>query len=311
MLVWMAPDAMVPGKTYLVKHTTQTVPGVVETLKYRVDVNSLHREPAPTLELNEIGRVTISLSGPIHFDSYRRNRTTGAFIVVDRITNATVAAGMILDAESAGESKSIWEDEETARGGASGKASAVSSEEREARFGQKSATVLLTGLTGSGKTAIAHAVERKLFDRGRAVTVIDGEQVRRGLSLDLGFSAEDRSENLRRSGHLAEALNNAGLICIASFVSPSEDVRRKVAALIGEDRFLVVHVDTPIEVCRERDTKGQYKKADAGELTNFPGVTADYEAPPEPDLRLDASERSIDQCADAILDLLKQKRFIH
>jgi bifunctional enzyme CysN/CysC len=140
--------------------------------------------------------------------------------------------------------------------------------------------------------------------------MIDGETVRRGLSRDLGYTAEDRSENLRRSAHLAHTLNDAGLICIASFVSPSEDVRQKVGKLIGSDRFLVVHIATPIEVCRERDRKGQYAKADAGELRNFPGVTAKYEAPQTPDLVINASQQSIDQCADAVIELLQSKGMI-
>lgn len=309
MLVWMDADSMVPGKTYLFKQTTQTLPGTIDTLTYRVDVNTLHRSPAPQLELNEIGRVSISLSAPIHFDAYRRNRSTGAFIVVDRITNATVAAGMILDKAGDGEHRSIWDEEERVSGEAS-EVSAVSADERASRFGQKSATVLLTGLTGSGKTAIGKAVERKLFDQGRAVAMIDGETLRRGLSRDLGYTAEDRSENLRRSAHLADTLNDAGLICIASFVAPSEDVRQKVGKLIGEDRFLVVHVATPIEVCRQRDTKGQYALADAGELRNFPGVTAKYEPPNEPNLVLDATDQSIDQCADAVIALLRENGFI-
>jgi bifunctional enzyme CysN/CysC len=306
MLVWMSADGMVPGKTYLFKHTTQTLPGTIDTLKYRVDVNTLHRNPAPQLELNEIGRVSISLSGPIYFDAYRRNRGTGAFIVVDRITNATVAAGMILDKSGDAAVKSVWDDGVAEATGESD-VSAVSSDERAARFGQKPATVLLTGLTGSGKSAIGHAVERKLFDQGRAVAMIDGEAVRRGLSRDLGYAAEDRSENLRRSAHLAQTLNNAGLICIASFVAPSEDVRQKVGKLIGAERFLVVHISTPVDVCRQRDTKGQYAKADQGELRNFPGVTAPYETPASPDLEIDASDRSIDQCADAVIELLRSK----
>ena len=308
MLVWMNEEAMVPGKTYLVKHTTQTVPGNVETLAYKVDVNDLHRMPAPTLELNEIGRVRLSLSAPIHHDPYRRNRTTGAIILVDRITNATVAAGMILDRGTTGSHKSVWDDEVSADD-SSDALSTVTSEERAARFGQKPATVLLTGLTGSGKTSIARAVERKLFDAGRSVAVVDGEFVRRGLSRDLGFSADDRSENLRRSGHLAHTLNDAGLICLASLVAPSDDVRQKVGKLIGEDQFLVVHVATPLEVCRERDTKGQYAKADAGELSNFPGVTAKYDVPTNPDLAVDASTTSIAECADAVVELLKSKGF--
>ncbi|MGB7328548.1 MAG: sulfate adenylyltransferase subunit CysN [Rubripirellula sp.] len=309
MLVWMNADAMVPGKTYLIKHTTQTLPGTIETLKYRVDVNSLHRSPAPTLELNEIGRVSVSLTGSIHLDPYRRNRSTGAFIVVDRITNATVAAGMILDKSGDAKTKSVWDDEESGDNNAT-EVSQVSSEDRSARFGQKPATVLLTGLTGSGKTAIGTAVERKLFDQGRAIAMIDGEAVRRGLSRDLGFTAADRSENLRRSGHLAHTLNDAGLICVASFVAPSDEVRQKVAKLIGADRFLVVHVATPVEVCRERDTKGQYAKADAGELANFPGVTATYEAPTSADLTLDTSTQSVDECADQVIELLRSKSII-
>ncbi len=310
MLVWMNADAMVPGKTYLFKHTTQTLPGTIDTLNYRVDVNSLHRSPAPTLDLNEIGRVSISLSAPIHMDAYRKNRSTGAFIVVDRITNATVAAGMILDKAGDGQAKSVWDDEAKVGDADPNEVSQVTIDERAARFGQKPATVLLTGLTGSGKTAIGLAVERKLFDAGRAVAMIDGEAVRRGLSKDLGFTAEDRSENLRRSGHLAQALNEAGVICFASFVAPSADVRGKVAKLIGDEKFLVVHVATPIDVCRTRDTKGQYAKADAGTLSNFPGVTAPYEAPENADLTIDASKTSIDECADSVIELLRSKGFI-
>ncbi|MEM1067761.1 MAG: sulfate adenylyltransferase subunit CysN [Planctomycetota bacterium] len=309
MLVWMNDEAMVPGKTYLFKHTSQTLPGTIDTLVYKVDVNTLHRSPAPQLDLNEIGRVSISLSAPIHFDAYRRNRGTGAFIVVDRLSNATVAAGMILDKSGDASSKTVW-DQDLADSDSDTDVSVVAPEERAARFGQQPATVLLTGLTGSGKTAIGQAVERKLFEQGRAVAMIDGENVRRGLSRDLGYTADDRSENLRRSAHLADTLNDAGLICIASFVAPEESVRQKVAQVIGEERFFVVHVSTPVDVCRERDTKGQYAKADAGELRNFPGVTAPYEAPESPDLKIDASEQSIDQAADAVIELLKQKNIV-
>jgi bifunctional enzyme CysN/CysC len=310
MLVWMGEEAMVPGKTYLFKHTTQTVPGTIDTLNYKVDVNTLHRSPAPELELNAIGRVGITLSAPIHFDAYRRNRSTGAFIVIDRLSNATVAAGMILDKSGDGELKSVWDDEEQGVGEDGGSVSEVNASERAARFGQQPATVLLTGLTGSGKTAIGQALERKLFDSGRAVSMIDGERVRKGLSRELGFSANDRSENLRRSAHLAHTLNEAGLICIACFVAPSEDVRQKVARVIGPERFVVVHVATPVDVCRERDTKGQYAKADAGEMPNFPGVTAEYDVPPKPDVTIDSSSQTIDQCVEEIIAVLKKKSII-
>ena len=311
MLVWMADDAMVPGKTYLFKHTTQTLPGTIDTLKYRVDVNTLHRSPSPDLALNEIGRVSISLTGPIHFDAYRRNRSTGAFIVIDRITNATVAAGMILDKSGDDKRGPVWdEDEAESQDTNPNQVSAVSAEQRNARFGQKPATVLLTGLTASGKTLIGQAVERKLFDMGRAVAMIDGDRMRRGLSRDLGFSAEDRSENLRRSAHLAHILNEAGLICIASFVAPSEDVRTKAGKVIGAERFLVVHVATPVDVCRQRDEKGQYAKADEGELSNFPGVTAKYDPPTSPDLVVDGSTQTVEECSELVIELLRTKGII-
>lgn len=310
MLVWMDADAMVPGKTYLFKHTTQTLPGTIGSLKYRVDVNTLHRSPAPQLDLNEIGRVSISLTAPFHYDAYRRNRSTGAFIVIDRITNATVAAGMILDKSGDGATKAAWGEEDANTSDVSTEALAVSADDRAARFGQLPATVLLTGLTGSGKTAVGQAVERKLFEQGRAVAMIDGDTVRRGLSRDLGFTSDDRSENLRRSAHLAHALNDAGLICIASFVAPSDEVRQKVGNLIGAERFFVVHVSTPVDVCRQRDTKGQYSKADAGELPNFPGVTASYETPANPDLTIDTTDDSVDACADAVVELLRSKGVI-
>ena len=309
MMVWMAEESMVPGKTYLFKHTTQTVPGTIDTLNYRVDVNTLHRSPAPALELNEIGRVALTLSDSIHFDAYRRNRGTGAFIVIDRITNATVAAGMLLDKSGDKEHRSIWDDASSAAD--DGKSiSTVTAEERAARYGQQPAMVLLTGLTGSGKTSIARAVERKLFESGRAVAAIDGEGVRRGLSRDLGFSMDDRSENLRRAAYLAKSLCDAGLICVAAFVAPEESVRQKVGGVVGETRMLTVHVDTPLEVCRQRDTKGQYAEADAGELKNFPGVTAKYEPPAQPDLVVNAAEQDIAACADRVIELLRDKEII-
>jgi bifunctional enzyme CysN/CysC len=198
MIVWMSADAMVPGKTYLFKHTSQTCAGQIDSLRYRVDVNSMHRSPAPDLQLNEIGRCHVSLSQPVFYDAYRRNRGTGAFIVIDRITNVTVAAGMILDREMMKRSSFYGTEAELAGtdGEGANSLTQVSPQEREARFGQTPATVLLTGLSGSGKSSIAYGVERALFDMGRTVAVLDGEVVRRGINRDLGYSLEDRSENL-------------------------------------------------------------------------------------------------------------------
>lgn len=307
IVVWMDQAAMVPGKNYLFKQTTQVVPGVIGSLRYRIDVNTLHRSPAPQLELNEIGRVQLALSAPLHFDAYRANHGTGSFIIIDRITNGTVGAGMILERGSAAESAaSVWaEDLAETAGESQAVGSAVTAEEREARFGQKPLTILFTGLTGSGKTTLARAVERELFDQGRAVTVLDGSAVRRGLSRDLGYSFEERSENLRRAAHVAQALNEAGLICLAAFVAPSEQVRQNVAALIGKDRFLVVHVSTPIEVCRQRDSSGQYERADRGELPFFPGVTGEYQPPVGADCTVDLAKESIARGVQKVLSAIR------
>ncbi len=305
MLIWMDETALVPGKEYLFKQTSKVTPGRVASLRYRVDINTLHREPAPTLSLNEIGRCGITLAAPIAHDAYRRNRSTGAFIVIDRLTNSTVGAGMILDRERE-EGAAHWDDEPAAEG-LTASTSEVTADERQARFGQQPVTILLTGLTGSGKTTIARALERRLFDDGRAVMVLDGQAMRLGISRDLGFSASERSENLRRSIEVAKLANEAGLIVLAAFVAPDKATRQKAAALVGTDRFLIVHLSTPVEVCRQRDEKGQYAKADAGELANFPGVSATYEAPEAADLVLPTDELPVARCVEAIVDLLNQR----
>ena len=309
MLVWMAEQPMVPGQQYLFKQTTKMVTGCIDILRYRVDVNTLHRQDAPTLKLNEIGRCAVTLTEPIALDDYRRNRVTGAFIVIDRITNRTLGAGMILSRVTADQRHDHWDDEPLART-LHGQHSNVTTEERTARFGQQAVTILLTGLTGAGKTSLAYALERRLFDAGHAAAVLDGENMRLGLSRDLGFTAEDRSENLRRSAEIAKLMNDAGLICIGAFVAPSEEVRQRAAQVVGSDRFLVVHLNAPVEVCRRRDQGGQYARADDGSIASFPGVSAPYEAPPDPDLVLPTHEWSVEQCVDRILGLLQQKQIL-
>jgi bifunctional enzyme CysN/CysC len=306
LVVWMAEEPLVPGKEYLFKQTSKVVPGKVSTLRYRIDINSLHREPAPTLALNEIGRCGITLTSPIAFDAYRRNRTTGGFIMIDRLTNATVAAGMILDREPAGGRIDHW-DAEPAVAEQAAEAGGVTAEERAARFGQRPVTVLLTGLPGAGKTSLARAVERRLFDAGQAVTVLDGTGMRQGISRDLGFSADERSENLRRSAEVARLFNEAGIICLASFVAPDATVREKVAERVGRERFLVVHLSAPIEVCRQRDSSGGYAKADAGEIADFPGVTAAYEPPAQADLVVPTHEWPLERSVAAVLELLEAR----
>ncbi len=306
MVVWMAEESLVPGKEYLFKQTSKVVPGRVSALRYRIDINSLHREPAPTLSLNEIGRCGITLSAPIAFDPYRRNRSAGGFIMIDRLTNATVAAGMILDREPADGRKDHWDDE-PAVGELETEAGEVTIDERASRFGQNPVTVLLTGLPGSGKTSIARGIERKLFDAGHAVAVLDGTSMRQGISRDLGFSVDERSENLRRSAEVAKLFNDAGLICLASFVAPDAAVREKVADRIGRDRFVVVHLAAPVEVCRTRDTSGRYAAADAGDVADFPGVSAPYEPPVNPDLVLPTHEWPLSKSIDAVMALLADR----
>ncbi len=307
-VVWLSADPMLPGKTYLFKHTTQTVSGQIDSLRYRVDVNTLHRSPSPELNLNEIGRCAVTLSQPIYFDAYKRNRSTGAFIIIDRLTNATVGAGMITERDSA-RPRAAWENIEVEAEGPSG-VSEVTTAERSARYGQQGVTVLFTGLTGTGKTAIAHGVERRLFDRGRAVMVVDGERMRRGVNQDLGYTVEDRSENLRRSAHVAKLLNEAGLICLAAFLAPSESVRNRVRETVGKERFLVIHVTAEESVRKARDTKGHYQKAESGTLPNFPGVSALYEEPVDADLTLDSGVLTLEQSVDSVVSLLEQRGFL-
>ena len=309
MIVWMSEQPMVPGKSYLFKQTTKQVSGTIDTLRYQVDVNTLHRRDAPTLGLNEIGRCAITLAEPIAFDDYRRNRSTGSLIVIDRLTNVTVGAGMIMARVTAEQRHDHW-DEQPASSLLHSQSSQVSSDERQARFGQRPATILLTGLTGSGKTTIACALERRLFDMGRVSTVLDGQNLRLGISRDLGFTAEDRSENLRRGAEFAKLMNDAGLICLAAFVAPNEEVRQRAAQVVGRDRFLVVYLSAPVEVCRQRAEGNPYAQAESGEIANFPGVSFPYDVPSCPDLMLPTHELSLDECVDRVMALLSAKGIV-
>jgi len=303
MIVWMSDSPMVPGKQYLFKQTTQTVSGNVSTLRYAVDVNSLHRQPSPTLELNQIGRCKVSLSQPLIFDGYRRNRTTGSFIVVDRMTNGTVGAGMIMDRQTSEARGDHWEAEPSSQTLARS-ISQVSDDERQARYGQNPVTVLLTGLPGSGKSTTARGLERWLFDNGRSAAVIDGQNMRMGLSRDLGFDNDGRSENIRRSAEVARLFNQSGLVCILAVVAPRADYRQRAAELIGMDRFLMVHLNAPPEVCRSRH------KTDAVTENANDESAAEFEAPDSPDLVLDTSKLSPAECVEQIAGILQSRGFI-
>ncbi|MBL8888780.1 MAG: sulfate adenylyltransferase subunit CysN [Planctomycetaceae bacterium] len=278
MLVWMSDEPMLPGKNYLIKHCTKSVSGQIQQLKYQVDVNSLQRVDASRLELNQIGRCVIQLTETIAYDDYRRNRGMGGFIVIDRITNATVGAGMIHPRHTSEDRPDHWDNAgiETLQVDQSH----VGAAQREIRYGQKPVTILLTGVPGAGKTSTALALEKAWFDEGRTVVSLDGEQMRAGLSRDLDFSPEHRSENLRRAAEVAKLINDSGLICILSMVAPSEEIRQKAADLVGRSRFLIVHLHADEAICRQRDQEGHYRD-------DRPSLN--YEAPVAPDLKIDTA----------------------
>ena len=308
MMVWMAEEPMVPGKQYLFKQGNVTSPGAITTLRYQVDVNTLHKLDAATMKLNEIGRCSVKLTKSIVFDGYRQNRSTGAYVVIDRLTNNTVAAGMILNRTSGHDADLDWGDwSDSEQEKSIGR---VTTDERAARFGQQPATILLTGLTGAGKTTIGYALERRLFDEGRVATVIDGKSMRLGLNKDLDFTNQGRSENLRRTVEVSRLLNQAGMICICAMIAPDRDLRQRAREAMGERNFLIIHLDAPVSVCRQRDTEGMYAKADAGEIARFPGVSAEYEPPQSADLTLPTHEWDVDRCVDAIVELLGDRKLI-
>jgi len=301
-VVWMNDEPLKLNTPYAIKSTTSFVTASVTELRYRFDVNTLHRQEADTLRANEIGRIALSTHRAVCFDPYSRNRATGCFIVIDRGSNATVGAGMILPhnrsaprgaALTRPKSKHIRFE-----------SSRVSPGEREALLRQKPVTLWLTGLSGSGKSTIAREVEHALFKRGYACFILDGDNVRHGLNRDLGFSAADRTENIRRVSEVAHLLNDAGLIVITAFISPYRADREAARRTIGEDRFVEVFVDAPLEVCEERDPKGLYGKARAGEIAQFTGVDAPYEAPRTPEIAVKTKARAVDECAGEIVAYL-------
>ncbi len=300
MVVWMHEKPLAPGRLYQIKHTTRMLAGEL-VVRYAVDVNTLEQRPATALALNEVGRCMLSLNQPIAFDPYRRNASTGSFIIIDRLTNNTVGAGMIVDQDDPAHGDH-WNASPAA--GLIAKSSTITPEQRQARLGQKPLTILITGLSGAGKSDIAFALEKRLFEQNRIAHVLYGPNMRRSISKDLGFSADDRSENLRRAAEVAHMLNDAGLICICAFVAPHNAVRKKVRQLIGPDRFFEIYLSAPVEYCIEHDTTGLYAKAQRGEIGNFPGISASYDVPTDVDLVLPTHELSVELCVQKIMDAL-------
>jgi bifunctional enzyme CysN/CysC len=306
MMIWLADKPLEVGRSYLVKHTTNVVKASCAQLLYRVDPNTLHREDATQLGMNDIGRVRLTLFRPLFLDQYERNRATGSFVLIDPLTNLTVGAGMVSDRLRAADVRT-----ETAQQPVSGEITwhrgRVDFAERAKLLRQQPATVWLTGLSASGKSTIAFELERRLIGRGHACFVLDGDNIRHGLSRDLGFTPQDRTENIRRIAQVAHLLNEAGLIVITAFISPYAQDRELARQVIGPDRFLETYLAADLSTCEQRDPKGLYAKARNGRIAEFTGVSAPYEPPERPALSLDTASQDVDACVRAILKVLSDR----
>ncbi len=296
-LVWMHDEPMLPGRPYLLKIGAKTVTATITEIKHQVNVNTLEHIAAKKLELNGIAECNLSLDRPIAFDAYAHNRDTGGFILVDRLSNNTVGAGMINFALRRAHNIHFQHVD-------------VDKAARAAMKGQKGCVLWLTGLSGAGKSTIANMVEKKLHAMGRHTYLLDGDNVRHGLNKDLGFTDADRVENIRRVAEVAKLMVDAGLIVMTAFISPFRSERRMARGLLEADEFVEIHVATPLAVAEERDPKGLYKKARRGELKNFTGIDSPYEAPETPEVRIDTSTCSVEEAADQVLAYLGQHGLI-
>ncbi len=296
-LLWMQDAPLYPGRQYYLKTGTRTVPCVVTDLKHKVNVNTLEQLPAKTLELNEVGVGNISVSDRVAFDPYQDNRTLGSFILIDRQTMNTVGVGLT-DFSLRRADNVHWQ------------ALSVDKAHRSALKHQKPCVIWFTGLSGSGKSTIANLLEAKLHDAHRHTSVLDGDNVRHGLNRDIGFTEADRVENIRRVGEVAKLMVDAGLITIASFISPFANERRMVRDLLEDGEFIEVFVDTPLEICEQRDPKGLYRKARAGEIANFTGVEQDYEAPEQAEVVVHTVDVTPEQAAEQLMDYLRTQGFL-
>ena len=293
-VIWMSADPMLPGRSYLLKIGAKTVPAQITDLKHRIDVNTQEKLAAKTLALNEIGLCNLAATMPVAFDPYRENHDLGAFILIDRRTNETAAAGIV--------EHGLRRATNVHRHGF-----AVSREAHASLKAQKPAVLWFTGLSGAGKSTIANLVEQKLHTRGVHTALLDGDNVRHGLNKDLGFTAADRVENIRRVAEVARLMTDAGLIVLTSFISPFRAERRLAREIAAAGEFVEIYVDTTIEDAIKRDPKGLYKRALAGEIKNFTGVDQPYEAPEAPQLRLDTAARSPEALADEVIALLERQ----
>ncbi|MDV7339803.1 sulfate adenylyltransferase subunit CysN [Terasakiella sp. A23] len=292
-LVWMHDDALLPGRSYQIKFGSQSAGAQISELKYKVNVNSLEHCAAKTLELNEVGICNIVLDRNVAFDPYDQSPGTGRFILIDRYSNATVGVGMI-DHALRRASNVHWQSLD------------ITKAERAERKGQKAAVLWFTGLSGSGKSTIANLVEKKLHSLHKHTYTLDGDNVRHGLNKDLGFSDADRVENIRRIGETAKLFVDAGMITLTSFISPFESERKMARELLEDGEFIEIFVDTPLEICEERDVKGLYAKARAGDLPNFTGISSPYEKPVDPEIHIDGTEMNAEEAAEYVVQRLEE-----
>jgi bifunctional enzyme CysN/CysC len=292
-LVWMSEEAMLPSRPYLIKLGASSIGGALGQPKYQIDVNSLDQLPAKTLGLNEIGVCTLSLDRAVPFDAYADNRDMGSFIVIDRYTHQTVGAGMLHFALR--RSQNIhWQAVE------------VDKAARTRLNGHKPCVIWLTGLSGAGKSTIANLLERRLHALGVHTYLLDGDNVRHGLNKDLGFTAADRVENIRRIGEVSKLMVDAGLMVVTAFISPFRSERQLARDLVAEGEFIEVFVDTPLAEVEKRDPKGLYKKARRGELKNFTGIDSPYEAPESPEILIETLKHSAEEAADLVVAQLRE-----
>ncbi|WP_094545681.1 sulfate adenylyltransferase subunit CysN [Rubricoccus marinus] len=310
MMCWMSEEPLARDRHYILRHTTREVKAFVDDIRYRVDIDTLHRMDSESLALNEIGRVLVSTASPLFYDRYSLNKETGAFVLIDPYSNTTVAAGMIRgegqDADRVAEAaQRLAGMERKKSSNVTWEGLNIPREEREAKQTHKAAALWFTGLSGSGKTTVAREVEKQLFARGIKTMLLDGDQVRHGLCGDLGFSPSDRAENIRRVGEVARLFVESGALTLCTFVSPYRGDRDWVRELMPDGRFLEVFVDVDLETAKARDPKGLYAKVDAGEIKNFTGISAPYEAPENPEMTLNTTDATVEESAAEVIRQLE------
>lgn len=310
ILCWMHETPMVPGKLYILQHTTQVLKAYIKKIVHKIDVNTLHRSEATQFDLNEIGRVVIKCSKFIFFDNYTTNKVTGNFIIVDPDTNYTVGAGMIRGAFREIEDIIPKEQKASVSPNVVREAGIIPMKEYEQRNNHKACVLWLTGLSGSGKSTIAKAFARKMFDENRQVVMLDGDNVRHGLCGDLGFSDEDRTENIRRVGEVAKLFFAHGNIVVCTFISPFRKDRDFVRSILPENAFFEAAIKCPLEICQQRDPKGLYKKAQSGEINEFTGISSPYEEPTSPEIEIETDLNTVEESVEILFQLLKKKAIL-